>query len=64
MLQGRLHLLAADEHIDKTGEHDHILLLDATISFDLAIEKDRESGLAWLGRSRALRYQDQSKKLK
>ena len=34
-----------------------ILLLDATISFDLAIEKDRESGLAWLGRSRALRYQ-------
>ena len=57
VMQGRLHLLAADEHRDKTGEHDHILLLDATISFDLAIEKDRESGLAWLGRSRALRYQ-------
>ena len=57
VMRGRLHLLAADEHRDKTGEHDHILLLDATISFDLAIEKDRESGLAWLGRSRALRYQ-------
>ena len=34
VMQGRLHLLAADEHRDKTGEHDHILLLDATISFD------------------------------
>ena len=57
IMQGRLHLLAADEHRDRTGEHDHILLLDATISFDSAIENDRESGLAWLGRSRALRYQ-------
>ena len=57
VMQGRLCLLAADEHRDNTGEHDHILLLDATISFDSAIEKDRESGLAWLGRSRALRYQ-------
>ena len=57
VMQGRLRLLAADEHRDNTGEHDHILLLDATISFDSAIEKDRESGLAWLGRSRALRYQ-------
>ncbi len=57
VMEGRLHLLAADEHRDRTGEHDHILLLDATISFDSAIEKDRESGLAWLGRSRALRYQ-------
>ena len=57
VMQGRLHLLAADEHRDRTGEQDHILLLDATISFDSAIEKDRESGLAWLGRSRALRYQ-------
>ncbi len=61
VMQGRLHLLAADEHRDKTGEHDHILLLDATISFDSAIEKDRESGLAWLGRSRALRYQGSMK---
>ena len=57
VMQGRLHLLAADEYRDKTGEQDHISLLDATISFDSAIEKDRESGLAWLGRSRALRYQ-------
>jgi tetratricopeptide (TPR) repeat protein len=56
-MEGRLHLLAADEYRDRTGNHDHIILLDATISFDLAIEKDRESGLAWLGRSRALRYQ-------
>ncbi len=57
VMQGRLHLLSADEYRDRTGEQDHILLLDATISFDSAIEKDRESGLAWLGRSRALRYQ-------
>ena len=61
VMQGRLRLLAADEHRDNTGEHDHILLLDATISFDSAIEKDRESGLAWLGRSRALRYQGSTK---
>ena len=61
VMQGRLRLLAADEHRDSTGEHDHILLLDATISFDSAIEKDRESGLAWLGRSRALRYQGSTK---
>ena len=61
VMQGRLHLLTADEHRDSTGEHDHILLLDATISFDSAIEKDRESGLAWLGRSRALRYQGSMK---
>jgi len=57
IMEGRLHLLAADEYRDRTGDHDHIILLDATISFDSAIEKDRESGLAWLGRSRALRYQ-------
>ena len=57
VMEGRLHLLAADEYRDRTGDHDHIILLDATISFDSAIEKDRESGLAWLGRSRALRYQ-------
>ena len=61
VMEGRLHLLAADEHRDRTGNHDHIILLDATISFDLAIEKDRESGLAWLGRSRALRYQGSPK---
>ena len=61
VMQGRLRLLAADEYRDNTGEHDHILLLDATISFDSAIEKDRESGLAWLGRSRALRYQGSTK---
>jgi tetratricopeptide (TPR) repeat protein len=61
VMEGRLHLLAADEYRDKTGTHDHILLLDANISFDSAIEKDRESGLAWLGRSRALRYQGSPK---
>ncbi len=61
VMEGRLHLLAADEYRDKTGDHDHILLLDANISFDSAIEKDRESGLAWLGRSRALRYQGSPK---
>ena len=44
-------------HLDATGEHDEMILLAALTAFDEAIERDRESGLAWLGRSRALRYQ-------
>jgi tetratricopeptide (TPR) repeat protein len=61
VMEGRLHLLAADEYRDQTGKHDHIVLLDAMVSFDAAIDRDRESGLAWLGRSRALRYQGSTK---
>ena len=46
-----------DEYRDNTGNHNQLILLDALSSFDSAIEYDRESGLAWLGRSRTLRYQ-------
>ena len=41
----------ADGHLDATGEHDEMILLAALTAFDEAIERDRESGLAWLGRS-------------
>tara|TARA_B110000014_G_C20116850_1_gene590115 strand:+ start:486 stop:2780 length:2295 start_codon:yes stop_codon:yes gene_type:complete len=57
VMEGRLHLHDAEQHRDDYGSHDQILLIDALISFDAAIDHDRESGLAWLGRSRALRYQ-------
>ena len=57
VMDGRLHLLASESHRDDTGHHDQLILLDALVSFDAAIDRDRESGLAWLGRSRALRYQ-------
>ena len=57
IMRGRLHLVDADEHRDNTGKHEQMLLIDALVSFDKAIEHDRESGLAWLGRARALRYQ-------
>ena len=57
VMDGRLHLEEADSHLDATGEHDEMILLAALTAFDEAIERDRESGLAWLGRSRALRYQ-------
>tara|TARA_Y100000758_G_C16003362_1_gene404918 strand:- start:40 stop:1059 length:1020 start_codon:yes stop_codon:yes gene_type:complete len=56
-MRGRLHLVDADEHRDNTGKHEQMLLVDALVAFDKAIEHDRESGLAWLGRARALRYQ-------
>ena len=57
VMDGRLHLEEADSHLDAIGEHDEMILLAALTAFDEAIERDRESGLAWLGRSRALRYQ-------
>ena len=57
VMEGRLHLHDAEQYRDDDGTHDQILLIDALISFDAAIDHDRESGLAWLGRSRALRYQ-------
>ena len=58
VMDGRLHLLASEGHRDSTGRHDHLILLDAMVAFDAAIDHDRESGLAWLGRARALRYQN------
>ena len=57
VMKGRLNLVDADHHRDETGKIDPIPVIDALISFDRAIEIDRESGLAWLGRARALRYQ-------
>ena len=57
VMDGRLHLLTSESHRDNTGHHDQLVLLDALVAFDAAIDRDRESGLAWLGRSRALRYQ-------
>lgn len=57
VMDGRLHLEEADQHLDSTGVHDEMILLSALTAFDEAIERDRESGLAWLGRARTLRYQ-------
>ena len=57
VMDGRLHLLESENERDNTGSHDQIILLDAMVAFDAAIERDRENGLAWLGRARALRYQ-------
>ena len=57
VMDGRLHLEDADQHLDETGTHDEMVLLQALTAFNEAIEHDRESGLAWLGRSRTLRYQ-------
>ena len=57
VMEGRLHLYDTEQYRDEYGNHDPILLIDALISFDAAIDHDRENGLAWLGRSRALRFQ-------
>ncbi len=57
VMRGRLSLVESDEHRDETGKIDPIPVIDALSSFDKAVEIDRESGLAWLGRARALRYQ-------
>ena len=57
VMKGRLSLVESDHHRDETGKVDQIPVIDALVSFDRAIEIDRESGLAWLGRARALRYQ-------
>ena len=58
VMDGRLNLLTSESHRDNTGHHDQLVLLDALVAFDAAIDRDRESGLAWLGRARSLRYQD------
>ena len=57
VMRGRLSLVESDVHRDETGKIDTIPVIDALSSFDKAVEIDRESGLAWLGRARALRYQ-------
>ena len=57
IMNGRLILSDIDEKRDKTGKLDQLLIIDALVSFDKAIELNGESGLAWVGRARALRYQ-------
>ena len=57
VMKGRLSLIESDDHRDETGKIDPMPVIDALVSFDKAVEIDRESGLAWLGRARALRYQ-------
>ena len=57
VMKGRLSLVESDNHRDETGKIDPMPVIDALVSFDRAVEIDRESGLAWLGRARALRYQ-------
>ncbi len=57
IMRGRLHLSESEENRDNTGNHDQMMIVDALVSFDRAIDMNRESGLAWLGRARALRYQ-------
>ena len=57
VMKGRLSLVESDKNRDETGKIDPIPVIDALVSFDKAVEIDRESGLAWLGRARALRYQ-------
>jgi len=57
IMRGRLYLSESEENRDDTGSHDQMLIVEALVSFDRAIEMNRESGLAWLGRARALRYQ-------
>ena len=57
VMKGRLSIVHADKHRDETGKIDQMRVIDSLVSFDRAIELDRESGLAWLGRARALRYQ-------
>jgi len=57
IMRGRLHLFDAEVARDNTGSIDQMSIIEAIVSYDRAIEIDRESGLAWLGRARALRFQ-------
>ncbi|MBI87757.1 MAG: hypothetical protein CMB67_01835 [Euryarchaeota archaeon] len=57
VMKGRLCLVESDRIRDETGKLDPLPIIDALASFEKAIQIDRESGLGWLGRARALRYQ-------
>lgn len=57
VMDARLLLESADRHVNEMGVHDDMILLQSLTAFDDAIERDRESGQAWLGRARVLRYQ-------
>ena len=53
--KGRLILAEADRYRDGTGDKDRELLSEADIAFEAALEADRESGVAWLGKARIQR---------
>ena len=53
--KGRLILAEADRYRDGTGDRDRELLSEADIAFDAALNADRESGVAWLGKARIQR---------
>ena len=55
VVEGRMHLANADRLRDGTGDTDQSLLVDASESFEAALEMDRESGIAWLGLARVQR---------
>ena len=55
VVEGRIHLANADRLRDGTGDTDQALLVDASKSFEAALEIDRESGIAWLGLARVQR---------
>ena len=55
VVEGRMHLANADRLRDGTGDTDKSLLVDASESFEAALEMDRESGIAWLGLARVQR---------
>ena len=55
VVEGRMHLANADRMRDGTGDTDQSLLVDASASFEAALEMDRESGIAWLGLARVQR---------
>jgi tetratricopeptide (TPR) repeat protein len=55
VVEGRMHLANADRLRDGTGDTDQSLLVDASESFEAALELDRESGIAWLGLARVQR---------
>ena len=53
--KGRLILAEADRYRDGTGERDRELLSEADLAFDAALNANRESGVAWLGKARIQR---------
>ena len=53
--KGRLILAEADRYRDGTGDRDRELLSEADLAFEAALNADRESGVAWLGKARIQR---------
>ena len=55
VVEGRLHLVNADQTRDGTGETDATLLSVAISAFEGALKLNRELGVAWLGMARTNR---------